>query len=106
MTAYDDYVSKNSYSQYGNRKVMHFEKRIKELAMFNFEFHTCTDCTPMGLTYDRYRRGADQMTISYCKDWCAKGVIEHMLHEVIQNPVFGYAFFANVLKYIKKYEME
>eukprot|EP01083_Nonionella_stella_P173944 601627_1 len=99
MTAYDDYASKNSYSQYGNRKIMHFEKRIKELAMFNFDFQSCGGSSSSS-------RASNQMTISYCKDWCAKGVIQHVLTEVVQNPIFGYTFFANVLKYIKKYEME
>eukprot|EP01083_Nonionella_stella_P259164 885169_1 len=96
-----DFDQMTKYDVYESNNVMHFEKRIAELAMFNFEFRTCS---PVGQTYDR--SGLNQMTISYCKDWCAKGVIQHVLTEVVQNPIFGYTFFANVLKYIKKYEMD
>eukprot|EP01083_Nonionella_stella_P142144 439162_1 len=89
-----DFDQMTKYDVYESNNVMHFEKRIAELAMFNFEFRTCS---PVGQTYDR--SGLNQMTISYCKDWCAKGVIQHVLTEVVQNPIFGYTFFANVLKY-------
>eukprot|EP01083_Nonionella_stella_P079850 219215_1 len=84
----NDFEQMIKYADCGNRKGTRFDKRIKDLAMFNFEF------------------GKYNMTISYCKDWYAQDIIQYMLSHVVQNPVFGYTFFAHVIEYIKKYEMD
>ena len=46
------------------------------------------------------------MTIAYSKNWIAKDIINMIIGEVIDNPIFGYSFFAHIIKYIQKYEMK
>eukprot|EP01083_Nonionella_stella_P054321 143416_1 len=89
MTVYHEFLS--------NRDAIQFDKRIMDLAMFGLEFYDNNGF--------HKNNNQNQMTISYCKDWCAKDIIEHVLYEMVQNPVFGYTFLGNVIKYIKKYEM-
>jgi len=92
MSAWDD---RNSYGS--PRAKSKFPQRIKNLAMFNFEFVAPNGGGP----------GSEVsfMTISHCKDWTAEQLMTNILKEVVENPVFGYAFFANIIEYIRKYEM-
>eukprot|EP00488_Nonionellina_sp_1-RS-2012_P003498 TRINITY_DN7463_c0_g1_i1.p1 TRINITY_DN7463_c0_g1~~TRINITY_DN7463_c0_g1_i1.p1 ORF type:complete len:103 (+),score=30.77 TRINITY_DN7463_c0_g1_i1:57-365(+) len=72
-------------------------QRIRDLAIFNFKL-----VAPNTEGICEY----SSMTISFCKDWIAKDIIDHILRKAIDNPIFGHSFFANIIKYIKKYEMD
>ena len=104
MTEYDDVQIQRNRYQYSRinssssspRKT--FPQRVTQLAMFNFMFGAPNQGGPGSSLME--------MTITHCKNWIAKDVINHILKEIIENPIFGYAFFGDIIRYINKYEMD
>eukprot|EP01083_Nonionella_stella_P138437 421270_1 len=87
MTLYDNSNS-NSYMM-NNRT---FSQRITELAMFNFEI----------IAPNKAASGCGNMTMSFCKNWTAKTLSNGILKDVMENPIFGYTFFSEIVKYIRE----
>merc|ERR1712176_618111 len=65
--------------------------------MFNFEIVEPNGGAPGSET--------STLTVSHCKDWIAKELIQNILNILIENPIFRYSFFSNIIAYVRKHEM-
>ena len=67
------------------------------LALFNLQFYLPSYPTMLATT--------TKMTMIYSKDWTAKEFIQHILNQIIENPLFLFAHLSHITEYIRRFEM-
>ena len=67
------------------------------LALFSLQFYLPSYPTMLATT--------TKMTMIYSKDWKAKEFIQHILNQMIENPLFLFAHFSHITEYIRRFEM-
>ena len=76
-----------------------FSARVKSLALFNLHFYLPSYPTTMS-------EARTIITVCYRKDWTARDFIQSILNQIIENPLFLYAYFGRIVQYIRENDME
>ena len=95
-----DSAQLSAYKDRSRLSHMGFAPCITKLAEFTFRIHLPNQ--------GEYTRGARRrpLTIIHSKDWTANELIQSILKLAVDAPLIGYAFFADVIKYITEHELE
>ena len=88
----------SKYLRRNERRTIQFEQHITNSAVYWFRIYLPNE--------GRYKTKRMPLKIVHSKDWTANEMIKDILKLAVDIPLIGYAFFADIIRYITKHELE